>query len=50
MNSNFCSCTVNPCEVTIHTQGKKKKKKKRGENMKCGRRIQLNPNAHIGCI
>ena len=29
---------------------KKKKKKKRGENMKRGRRIQLNPNANIGCI
>ena len=49
MNSNFCSCTVNPCEVTIYAQGKKKKKK-RGENMKRGRRIQSNPNAHIGCI
>ena len=29
VNSDFCLCTVNPCEVTIHTQ-----KKKKGQNVK----------------
>ena len=42
MNSIFVLCTVNPCEVTVHAQEKKKKLK----NVKRGRRIQLNPNAH----
>ena len=28
MNSDFCLCTVNPCKVTVHAQGKKKKKKR----------------------
>ena len=41
MNSIFVLCTVNPCEVTVHAQEKKKLK-----NVKRGRRIQLNPNAH----
>ena len=26
VNSDFCLCTVNPCEVTIHVQEKKKKR------------------------
>ena len=25
MNSDFCLCTMNPCEVTVHVQEKKKK-------------------------
>ena len=40
VNSDFCPCTVNQCEITVHAQEKKKNLKKRG------RRIQLNPNAH----
>ena len=26
---NFVSCTVNPCDVTVHTLGRKKKKEAR---------------------
>ena len=29
MNSEFCLCTVNPCDVTVHALGKKKKKRRR---------------------
>ena len=44
----FISCTVNPCEVTVHTQGKKKKKKKgkSGKTQLWIQRKTLNPNAH----
>ena len=42
VNSDFCLCTVNPCEVTIHTQKKKKKAK-----CEIGKRNNhLNPNTH----
>ena len=42
----FVSCTVNPYEVTVHAQEKKKKK---SENMKLKTcyRIQLNRNGHL---
>ena len=42
VNSDFVPCTMNPCEVTVHAQEKKKKLK----NVKRGHKIQLNPNAH----
>ena len=38
----FLSRQVNPCEVIVHVQEKKKNLK----NIKRGRRIQLNPNTH----
>ena len=40
---------MNPCEITVHAQEKKKKTGKR-KTGKRGRRIQLNPNAHIVMI
>ena len=38
----FVSCTVNPCEVTVHAWGKKW-----GGNVKHGRSFQWNPNGLI---
>ena len=32
----FVSCTVNSCDITVHTLGKKKKEKKRFENANMG--------------
>ena len=37
---------MNPCEVTVHLQ-EKKKKKSENVKLKMCRRIQLNPNGHI---
>ena len=39
---NFVSCTVNPCDVTIHALKKKKKKKREKKARKC---ILVNANA-----
>ena len=46
VNSDFRPCTVNPCEITVHAQ-EKKKKKSENVKLKTCRRIQLNPNGHL---
>ena len=43
MNSDFCLCTMNPCEVTVHVQ----EKKEEGGNTDVRKRwIQLKANGH----
>ena len=45
----FVSYTVNLCEITVHVQGKKKKKKN-GKMQLWIQRKTLNPNAHYETI
>ena len=47
MNSTFCPCTVNPCDVTVYAlKNLNKKKKKKGRKHK--REFEkADPNPHI---
>ena len=49
INSDFVPCTVNPCEVTIYAQGKKKKTEENVKVKTC-RRIHHYPNGHLVCV